>query len=135
MFNLYLIRMRFLFFSGIIFFVGSIILINANYYILDIERNGKVVKMKIEQLPKTCYGGKVRYFVTYSYEGKMYDKATRGNYCEEHYIGELVDMKFLQGSKEILRPNESALMNLLFFAALGVLGAVISAIQWRKMKR
>ena len=127
--------MKFLFVAGVVIFIGSIILMFTNYDTLNVERNGEVVKMRIEQLPKTCIGSKVRYFVTYSYEGEMYDKATRGNYCEEHYVGEQVDMKFLQGSKTILRPNESALMNLLSFAALGVLGAVISALQWRKIKK
>lgn len=127
--------MKFLFVAGIVIFIGSIILIFTNYDTLNVERNGEVVKMRIEQLPKTCIGSKVRYFVTYSYEGEMYDKATRGNFCEKHYVGELIDMKFLEGSNTILRPDESAMLNLLSFAALGLLGAGISISQWKKMKK
>lgn len=127
--------MKFLIVAGIVIFIGSIILIFTNYDTLNVERNGEVVKMRIEQLPKTCIGSKVRYFVTYSYEGEMYDKATRGDFCEKHYVGELIDMKFLEGSNTILRPDESAMLNLLSFAALGLLGAGISISQWKKMKK
>jgi hypothetical protein len=56
---------------GVIFFIGSIVLMFTNYNTLKVERNGKIVKMKIEQLPKTCIGSKTRYFVTYSYEGSF----------------------------------------------------------------
>ena len=127
--------MKLLFVIGIIFFIGSIILIYANYNTLNVERNGKIVKMKIEKLPSFCIGATVRYFVTYSYNNEMFDKATRGDFCEKHSVGELIDMKYLQGSKNILRPNESVMMNLISFAALGLLGLVISSLQWNKIKR
>ena len=127
--------MKLLFVIGIIFFIGSIILIYANYNTLNVERNGKIVKMKIEKLPSSCIGAKVRYFVTYSYNNEMFDKATRGDFCEKHSVGELIDMKYLQGSKKILKPNESVMMNLISFAALGLLGLVISSLQWNKIKR
>lgn len=126
--------MKFLFMAGLLFFIGAIILVLVNYETLNVERNGVIVKMKIEDLPKSCVGAKVRYFVKYSYEGEIYEKATRGNFCEKHHIGELIDMKFLEGSKTILRPDESAMMNLLSFFTLGILGIVISISQWRKMK-
>lgn len=126
--------MKFLFVAGIVLFIGGIILIFKNYDSLNVERNGKVVKMKIEQLPKSCIGAKVRYFVTYSYEGEVYDKATRGDFCERHHVGEFIDMKFLEGSKTILRPDESVMINLISFGALGLLGVGISISQWRKMQ-
>ena len=127
--------MKFLFVTGIIFFIGSVILILANYNTLNVERKGKIVKMKIEKLPSSCVGAKVRYFVSYSYNNTMYDKATRGNFCEKHFVGELIDMKYLEGSKTILRPNESIMMNLISFTALGLLGLIISFLQWNKIKK
>lgn len=102
---------------------------------LSVERNGEVVKMKIESLPQSCIGAKVRYFVTYSYEGEMYDKATRGDFCEKHHIGELIAMKYLKGSKIILRPDESAILNLLSFVILGLFSLGISISQWKKIKK
>jgi|GEM_PF-1640038 len=126
--------MKFLFVAGILFFLGSILIITSNYNQLNVERNGKIVKMRIERLPKSCIGAKVRYFVKYNYEGKFYEKATRGDFCEKHYIGELIDMKLLKGSSTILRPNESVLLDLIAGAALGILGLAISILQWKKIR-
>ena len=126
--------MKSLFVIGIGFFIGSIILIISNYEELNIERNGYVVKMKIEKLPKSCIGAKIRYFITYSYNNKMYDKPTRGDFCEKHYVGELMDMKMLEGSNYILYPNESALKNLISFGFLGMFGLILSITQWRRMR-
>jgi hypothetical protein len=43
-------------------------------------------------------------------------------------------MKVLKGFKTILRPNESTLLNLLSFGLLGLLGLLISILQWRKIR-
>ena len=126
--------MRFLFISGIIFFIGSIVLIISNYEKLKVQYDGKIVKMRIEKLPSSCLGSKFKYFVIFSYNGKIYDKQTSGSYCEKHHIGELVDMKMLEGSEKILFPKESALFSLLSFAALGLFGLVLSIVQWKKMR-
>lgn len=126
--------MKFFFIAGIIFFVGSIILIINNYEKYNIELNGQIVKMKIESLPKSCIGAKVRYFVTYSYNGKMYDKPTRGDFCERHHVGELMDMKMLDGSKYILFPDESALKSLISFGILGLFGLILSISQWKNIR-
>lgn len=126
--------MKFIFIAGIIFFVGSIILIINNYEKYNIELNGQIVKMKIESLPKSCIGAKVRYFVTYSYNGKIYDKPTRGDFCERHHVGELMDMKMLDGSKYILFPDESALKSLISFGILGLFGLIFSISQWKNIR-
>lgn len=126
--------MKFLFFAGIIFFLGGVILIFSNYESLNVQRNGKVVKMQITRLPKSCVGAKVRYFVVYSYEGIEYEKATRGDFCQRHSVGEVIDMKYLEGSKTILRPDESVMTNLISFGALGLLGIGICLSQWRKIQ-
>ncbi|MCH5688928.1 hypothetical protein LWM68_34545 [Niabella sp. W65] len=93
-------KMKFLLVVGLVIFVGSIGLLFKKYEDLEVERKGDVVKMKIESLPRSCIGARVRYFVTYSYNGKMFEKATRGNFCEKHYVGELVDMKFLKVQRQ-----------------------------------
>lgn len=126
--------MKFLFVAGIIFFIGSIILIVSNYEKFNIEKSGQIVKMKIESLPKSCIGARVRYFVTFSYNGERFDKATRGDFCERHHIGELMDMKMLKGSKYILFPHESALKSIVSFGILGLFGLVLTVTQWKKIR-
>ena len=127
--------MKSLFIAGLIFFVGSIILIPYNYEKFDVDRNGIIVKMRIEKLPSSCIGAKVPYFVSFSYNGEIYDKATRGDFCDKHRVGEMIDIKWLNGSKYILWPNEPALMNLISCGVLGLFGLIISVLQWKKMKR
>ena len=127
--------MKSLLIVGLIFFVGSIILSHSNYDKFIVDRKGVIVKMRIEKLPLSCIGAKVRYFVSFSYNGEIYDKATRGNFCDKHHVGEMIDIKWLSGSKTILWPNESGLLDLLSFAALGLLGLIISALQWKKMRK
>lgn len=124
--------MKFLLGGGIIMCIGSIILLSANLHTLKVEREGEVVAMRIEEMPKSCYGARTRYNVVYSYQGKLYEKATRGNFCKEHFVGQRIFMRYLEGSDTILRPTESALMNLVAFAFLALLGLSISIIAWRK---
>ncbi|MBW0177582.1 hypothetical protein [Sediminibacterium sp.] len=126
--------MKFLFFAGLIFFVGSIFLIPSTYEKLKVEKNGSIVKMRIEQLPKTCIGARVNYNVIYSYEGVFYNKSTRGNFCQLHSVGEMIDMKYLNGSEIVLRPNESAMISFISLAVLGFGGLLISILQWKKSR-
>ena len=126
--------MRSLFVIGLVLFVASIILIFYNYEKFNVDKNGTIVKMRIEKMPSSCIGAKVRYFVSFSYNGEIYDKATRGDFCDKHHVGELIDIKWLNGSKFILWPNESGLMNLISFGVLGLFGLIISTIQLNKMK-
>lgn len=124
---------KFLLVIGLAFFIGSIILIEKNYEKFDVERNGQVVKARIESLPRSCIGSRVPYFVKFSYNGDLYDKQIRGSFCEEHSVGEIYEMKILKGSKYILFPRESALSDLLSFGILGLLGLLLAIIQSRKM--
>lgn len=126
--------MKFLLATGLVFFIGSIVLIVSNYEKFNVERNGLVVEMRIENLPKSCIGARVPYFVTFNYNGELYDKQIRGSFCEEHSIGELFEMKMLANSKYILFPNESAMSDLLSFGVLGLFGLVLAITQWKKIR-
>lgn len=103
--------MKFLLATGLVFFIGSIVLIVSNYEKFNVERNGQVVEMRIENLPKSCIGARVPYFVTFSYNGELYDKQIRGSFCEEHSVGELFEMKMIANSKlycsQINRPCQT----------------------------
>lgn len=99
-----------------------------------VQQNGKRVKMRIDKLPASCIGAQVPYFVTLSYQGKNYDKKTRGNFCEKHYLGELVEVRMLEGSRHILFVNESALFNLISCGILSLFGLTLALSQWKKIK-
>src|SRR5688572_16777748 len=113
--------MKFLFILGIVFFLGSIILIAKNFEKYNVQRYGVVVKMKIVDLPKSCVGARVSYYIVLQYNSQVYEKRTRGDFCEKHSVGEFIEVKFLEGSKNILFPNESALLDLISFGILGLM--------------
>jgi len=127
--------MKFLFFAGIVFFIGSLFLIPDSYKEYNVERYGQVVKMRIEKLPASCIGSKVTYFVTFSYNGKLYDKRTRGNFCDKHHVGELMELKMLEGVDRVLWPNESGLLELISIIALGLFGLGVSIATQVKKRR
>ena len=114
--------------------LGSVALIISNYDQITVDRKGEIVNMRIESLPKSCIGAKVRYYVTYSYNGELFDKATRGDFCEKHHVGEIIEMNFLKGNKTILGADEAAASNLVAFVGLGILGLLITITQWLKMR-
>jgi hypothetical protein len=109
-------------FCGVIIFLGSVILIVANWEKYVVDTKGKIVNMEIINLPNNCIGAKVRYPVYFKYNSSIYSKMVRGNYCEEHRIGERVKMKWLKDSDKVLFPNESSLINLGSFALLAIFG-------------
>ena len=81
--------------------------------------------MRIEKLPTSCIGSKVPYFITLSFEGQFYDAQTRGDFCDKHHIGELIDIQYLEGAKHILFPEEHVLFDLVSCGLLSLVGVVI----------
>ena len=83
--------------------------------------------MKIEKLPASCLGTKFNHYVTLSYEGENFEKKIGGMFCDEHQVGELIKMKYLEGGKEPLFPSESVISNLIAYSLLGLIGVIIIA--------
>jgi hypothetical protein len=126
--------MKSLFIAGILFFIIPFFFIPNSYDKFLVENNGHLVKMRIEKLPASCIGAKVPYFVTFSYNGETYDKQTRGDFCDKHYVGELIEVKMLEGSKHVLFTNESTLFNLMSCGVLSLFGLFLSITQWKKIR-
>lgn len=127
--------MKIIFWGGIVLLIGSIALIANNYKDLEVERSGVIVKMRIEKLPNSCLGTKAKHFAVFNYKGQDYIKRIGGKFCDEHNIGELIDMKYLEGSSVVLFPKESVLRNLASFGVLGFLGLGMIIYHLVKSKR
>ena len=117
---------------GFVLFIGSFFLFNTAYDKYKVDKYGKIVKMRIEKLPTSCLGAKVQYFVLFSYNGELYDKSTIGDFCEKHYVGEYVDIKWLVGYKNILFPKESGLLEVVSCIILGLFGLFFIIYYWKK---
>lgn len=118
--------MKFIFITGIIFFIGSLFLLPYSLKKLEVGQHGTIVKMKIERMPSSCIGANIHYYVSFSYNNKRYEKQTRGGFCEQHYIGELVDVKMIPGEDTILWPFDSGIGDILSLIGLGLFGLSVS---------
>ena len=125
----------FLFVTGLIFAIAAPFLMYSNFERYVVQRDGVNVPMKIEQIPYNCIGSNFPFYVTFSYNGKTYYKRTRGSFCEEHYTGQIMEMRMLERSRYILFPNESALIDLLAGGLLGVAGLMLIFVSYRKVPR
>lgn len=124
--------MKLLSIIGAFFVFGSCILLQTKYQDYHIEKNGVVVKMKLIHIPTSCIGAKVPYFIKFEYNGDVYDKKVRGDFCEKHHVGEIFDIKMLEGQDHILWPDESLIIDMLGSVALGIVGLFFMIYQWRK---
>lgn len=111
-------------FFGMILFVGGLILMATNYKNLKIQQSGSIVTMRIEKLPASCLGTKTNHSVTLSYEGELFTKKIGGMFCEEHHVGEFIEMKYLDGQNIVMFPDESVYSNLIAFGLLSLIGLV-----------
>lgn len=125
--------MKLFFWSGILLFIASFFFMLANFQDIKVAQNGVVVKMRIEKLPTSCLGTRIKHFMTVSYNNKLYIKRIGGKYCEEHHVGEVIEMRFLEGSELILFPDESGRSNFIALIILGLLG--LSLIVYWLVKR
>lgn len=127
--------MKFILWGGIILFFGSLFLLISSYDNIRIEQSGTIVKMRIEKLPNSCFGTRVNHYSTLSYGTQQYIKQIPAGYCDKHHVGELIDMKFLEGSSVILFPNESAKSQFYSTIILGLIGIMMFVTQLIKIKK
>ena len=130
--------MRTIFIAGLVFFFGSFFLVKNGYKDFYVFQHGNVVKMEIIAIPKSCPSAKVRYEVKFAYNGIIYQKQLRGGYCEDHHLGEFVDIKMAEGFENVLLPKEPGYFNFFASIALGLFGLIIaisSLIKANKSKK
>jgi len=120
--------------GGIILFIGSILLLTNKFGDLEVEKKGILVKMQIVQIPNSCIGTKTPHFETLNYNGNNYRKRIPTGYCENHTVGELVEMRYLEGNSIVLFPKESIVREIVYFSLLGLLGLSIIFYSLMKLK-
>jgi len=92
---------------------------------LQVERKGKLVEMRIVDKPGSCLGTKVKWFMKVEYQGIVYSKQIGGAYCEAHNIGDMVQIKYLQGQQRVLLPDESMMGEIYTGFLLSIFGLLL----------
>lgn len=127
--------MKILIWIGFLFCVGSFFLAFNSYENFKIDQNGTIVKMEIIKLPISCSGTKINHYATLLYEGQSFVKRIPAGYCDNHRLGEMIEMKYLEGATNILFPNESLWLEFISSILIGLFGLVIAISQLLKSKR
>lgn len=127
--------MKWLLYAGVVVFIVTLFSLKTAYIKYDVENNGEIVKMRIEKWPSSCIGAKIAHGALFSYKGVMYQHNVRGGLCDMYHVGQLIDVKWLDGSEYILLPHESALFNLISCYILMLLGLFLIVSQWLKIRK
>ncbi|MCR9014157.1 hypothetical protein [Aquiflexum gelatinilyticum] len=89
---------------------------------MEVYKHGKIVKMQIIDIPNSCLGTKSNYNMIVSYENLNFIKRISGNYCEAHNVGDIEELKYLNGSNIVLFPYENPRSKFYSVAFLGLVG-------------
>lgn len=114
--------------------LGSILLSMANYRKFQVEKWGTIVEMTIEELPEICIGTKVKHYTKISYHGHIFIKQVGTNFCNEHKVGDVIQIRFKEGSNIILFPRESTITVFYMFGAFGLIGLGLIVHYFRKQQ-
>ena len=102
----------------------SIALVKPNLELYKIEKEGTLVGMQITKLPASCIGTKVNHYATFNYQGLDFIKKIPGLFCDEHKVGETMQMKYHGEGTEILFPNESVQSEFISLGVLALFGLI-----------
>ncbi|WP_343672641.1 hypothetical protein [Chitinophaga sp.] len=91
---------------------------------IKIAREGKVVQMKITEISGHCITTKAKYYMKLSYQGRIFDKQIGVRFCEDHAVGDLINMRYLEGYDKLLFPTDDGKSEFWSGIGLGVLGLV-----------
>lgn len=119
--------------GGIIIVLGALFMILLNYQQFKVERDGIIVKMQISKIPNSCIGTKVKHMAVFKYEDNVYLKQVGKTFCDQHYVGEYINMKYLRGASFIMFPTESVIPAF-YLLAIGFITGIGCIIYYRFKK-
>ena len=98
---------------GIIITALSIYFINDDISSLRLINEGSIVNMEIIEKPKSCLGTRVKWFMKVKYQDKVFSKQISSIFCEEHNVGDIVQIRYLEGEEKILLLSEGLILEFL----------------------
>lgn len=72
-----------------------------------VQQNGEVVQMELVRINGPCRGTKVKNRGFFRYKEKIYSKRISTAFCENHRIGDLINIRYLKDSEKILFPSQN----------------------------
>lgn len=110
---------------GILLIFGSSFFMQDGFVNQKIKNYGEVVNVEIIEKPQSCLGTKAKWFMKVKYKEKFFTKQIPGNFCEDHKIGDMIQVYYLEGTDRILLMNESYRLGFLLCGTLALVGLYI----------
>lgn len=107
---------------GVLFVIGAFFFVKDEFVNLEILNKGRTVEMKIIELPGSCLGTRAKWFMKVRYQDKIISKQIPGGFCEEHNIGDIIRVKYLEGTDRILLSDENITTEFLSSGVLALFG-------------
>jgi hypothetical protein len=118
---------KFEFFTGVIVVIISFYLIRKEYSYVEVYNGGKIVKMKITEIP-FCITAKTSYESELQYQGKKYVKRTKlSKYCRSYRKGDYIALRYLKGSEVLLFPEQQFGRMIMIYGLIGCFGVGLAA--------
>lgn len=108
--------------TGAILVIGSVFFTKEEFNRLEVLKNGQIDKMEIIDKPGSCLGTKVKWMIKLKFKHKILSKQVSGAYCEEHFLGQKVEMRYLNGSEIVLFPKEGVTAEFISSCIIGLIG-------------
>lgn len=92
---------------GIVVILISVFILKGKLEIYNVERDGKLVDMEVIKMPYDCSLTRGKYYMNTKYQQVTFIKKIPSGYCNNHKVGDIIKMKYLEGYNYILFPDES----------------------------
>ncbi len=109
-------------FLGTILFIVSLFFFADELINLSVLKNGKIVTMKVVDLPESCIGTKAKWFMKVEYRGRIYSKQVSSGFCEKYTIGQHIKLRYLNDVDRVLLPTENLYMEFFSIVLLVIIG-------------
>ncbi|MBL7741731.1 MAG: hypothetical protein JNK14_21105 [Chitinophagaceae bacterium] len=120
---------------GILTLFASLFFLFLKWESYDVQSNGSIVDMEIIELPENCGFTKGGYFMDVKYKNEVFSKKIPSRFCNEHKPGELIRLRYLEGNKMVLFPEEKIYGDFVaigIFSVVGIIAIALGIIEKRK---
>jgi hypothetical protein len=106
-----------------------------NFAPVKVAKEGTLVWMEIVKMPGKRLTSKTKHFVHFRYNGRVFSKQVGSVFLSEYAVGQMVEMRYLEGETSVLFPNETGKVDYVMFILLGVFLLYVLIYGWVKMIR
>lgn len=113
--------------GGVLLVILPVFTMLRDFRKLEVKEYGKAVQVTITKLPNDCIGGrKTKLFFHFEYQKKEYFRKMGTSFCQEHKVGQILEMKHLDKYDDVfVFPEENIFISMVAGVLLQCVGLFI----------